>query len=323
MTEVVDYSYSRPSPADIVAGGYIGAMRYLGRDARCITRSERDALLAAGLGIGLCWETTADRVLGGGPAGRIDAVQANDYANQLDAPGGLPIYYATDFHASASQIAGPIADYYRAARDVGGRPVRVYGGAPVIDYMQQHLGLPAGWEAAATSWSEYRHSAHAVMLQRVGYVLHNSSDTNTVLCSDDNIDWLWGYEGGDIPVTPEELRAIINQECTNAINAALTMVYTGPRAVMVPDDPAVYEFTWKNGKRMRRHITTPDEVCMLQYADQVAGVAGDMPRMITDPGHVEAFKRLPLVGAKESRSVEDEDGVAMYGEVVEPVTYDD
>lgn len=294
VTEIVDYSYSRPGAAAIVAYGAVGAMRYLGNDSRCLFAAERDELLGAGLGIGLIWETQADRTLSGANAGRDDAHLANNYANSLGAPSSTPIYYATDFHAQGSQITGPICDYYRAARDYGGREVRVYGGAPVIDHVREHLGLGAGWQAAAASWSEYYLSSYAVMLQQVAYVLNNTSDTNTVQCDDDAIDWLWGYEGG-IPVTEDELRRIVKDECTNAINGALGKVYTGSRPVCIDGDPHIYEIGWSQGTRVRRHIPTPEEVNMLQFVDQVAGAPGDVPRKITDPQQVSAFKLLPVI----------------------------
>jgi hypothetical protein len=297
VTEIVDYSYSRPGASAIIAYGAIGAMRYLGNDSRCIFAAERDELLNAGLGIGLIWETQADRVLQGAGAGRTDAEQANNYANSLGAPGGTPIYYATDFHAQGGQITGPICEYYRAARDYGEREVRVYGGAPVIDHAHDHLGLRGGWQAAAASWSEYRMSPYAEMHQQVAYVINNTSDTNIVLCGDDSIDWLWGYEGG-IPVTEDELRRIVKDECTAAINSAMGKMYTGSRAVYCDGDPGVYEIGWCQGKRVRRHIPNYDEIHMLQFVDQVAGPAGEQPRKITDPAQVSAFLRLPVVTAE-------------------------
>lgn len=304
-TEIVDYSYSRPGAAAICQYGAVGAMRYLGNDSRCIFAAERDELLNAGLGIGLIWETSADRVLGGAPAGQQDAGLANNYANTLQAPSWCPIYYATDFHAQGGQITGPICDYYRAARDYGGREVRVYGGAPVIDHMHDHLGLQAGWQAAAASWSEYRMSPHSAMHQQVAYVLDNTSDTNFVLCGDDSIDWLWGYEGG-IPVTEDELRQIVKAECTAAINDALGRMYTGSRPVYIDGDPAVYEIGWSQGQRVRRYVPSPSEIHLLQFVDQMTGAPGDSPRKITDPDQVTAFQALPVVSGSGSFAYEPE-----------------
>lgn len=322
----MDYSYARPTMQSIVAYGAIGAMRYLGNDSRCIFAAERDDLLAHGLGIGLIWETSANRVLSGAPGGRQDAELANSYANTLGAPGSTPIYYATDYHALEPDISGAICDYYRAASDYGGREVRSYGGAPVLDHLANHLGLRGGWQPAAASWSDYRMSPNAVMHQQVAYVLNNSSDTNFVLCGDDEIDWLWGYEGG-IPVNEDELRRIVNQECTNAINAAMGAMYTGPRALNIPDDPAVYELTWQDGQRVRRHITTPAEVSLLQYVDAVSGKPGDHPRTIKDPGQIEAFKCYPVISDDAGTQAEEPAGHAggpLYREEdIEPVHYDD
>jgi hypothetical protein len=322
VTELVDYSYSHPPVQDIVNAGYLGAMRYLGSDSRCIYTPERDELLNAGLGIGLIWETSTDRVLGGAGAGRSDAELANNYANALGAP-SVPIYYCTDFHAQGGQITGPICDYYRAARDYGGREVRVYGGAPVIDHMHDVLGLVAGWQPAAKSWSDYRDSPYAVMFQQVEYVLNNSSDRNIVACGDDDIDWLWGYEGG-FPVTPDELRQIVAEETSKAINTTLAKMYTGSRLVIIDGDPAVYEVCFQNGERVRRHIKSQNEVNMLQYVDSIAGAPGvDAPRKITDPGQVEAFKALRVVNPDEACDPDSGDDEVLYGEPIERIQYDD
>lgn len=292
-TQIVDYSYSQPSPSAIVAGGYIGAMRYLGNDSRCLTAPERDALLDHGLGIGLVWETSASRTLHGADAGREDAGAANRYADALGAP-GLPIYYACDCDVNDAQTCGPVLDYYRAATRIGyGRPVRVYGEAGVIDLAATELGLRKGWQAAGMAWSNYRHAEYAAMLQLVGYVLADTSDANRVLVADDEIDWLWG---GDMPLSPQEwdqLRQLVRDECANAINAAASMLYTGSRPVTTEGDPAVYELGWDGqGRRVRRHIPWPQEISMLQYVDQLA--EGPV-RLITEPSQVEAFNALPVV----------------------------
>jgi hypothetical protein len=290
MTSTVDYSYTYVGASTIAGAGYIGAERYLGNDGRCLTAGERDELLASGVGIGLIWETAADRSLDGYRAGLNDAAAANDYADGLDAP-VISIWYATDFHAQPDQIEGPISEYYRGAFEFGGRPVRVYGGAPVIDYMAWYLGLGSGWQAAAASWSNYGLSPNACLLQEVEQIWNGAADTNVVLCPDDEIDWLWGRSGGDwfAMATEADLRRV----CDDSINAALTKFYTGSRLLRLPPDNRVFELVWRDGVRYRRHVTTNEEGRALQWVDAVAGGAGEPARDITDPTHAAAIGAIP------------------------------
>jgi hypothetical protein len=290
MTSTVDYSYSYVGAGTIAGAGYVGAERYLGTDGRCLSGWERDELLGAGLGIGLIWELTADRCLDGYWAGWNDAVAANGYADGLGAP-LVSIWYACDFHAQPDQIHGPIFDYYRGVADVGGRRPRVYGGAPVIEHMCAHLGYGPGWQAAAASWSDYRLSPNACLLQEVVQIWGGAADTNVVLCPDNEIDWLWGRSGGDWfdMATEEDLRRIVN-EC---LNSKLAEFYTGPRLLRVPPDTRVFELVMVDGERHKRHIETQDEGDALQWVDAIAGGTGDAPRDVTDPDFVAVLKGLP------------------------------
>ncbi len=88
MPQVVDYSFTHPVPARIKAAGYVGVMRYLspGPNAKNLTTAERDALLAAGLSIGVVWETVANRAAQGFDAGAHDAQVANGQADGLAIP---------------------------------------------------------------------------------------------------------------------------------------------------------------------------------------------------------------------------------------------
>jgi hypothetical protein len=285
---VIDYSYSYPGADAIAAAGYIGAMRYLGGDDRCIQGWERGELLDAGVGIGLIWELAADRVLDGWSAGRSDADSANWWADSLGAPEHTPIYYCTDFAASDAQIAGPILDYYAGAASVGGRLVRCYGGAPVIETVRAALGTGPGWQAAAASWSDYRLSPDASMLQEVDQVFGNTADHNTVLVPSEHIDFLWGH---DMPLTDDDLAKI-----SRIIDERLASYYTGQRALQVPGETAIYELVHAGGDLYRRHIPEPGEMALRRYGDHLAEAdwTGDA-RQITDPDLIDAFRRIPVL----------------------------
>jgi len=302
-TQDVDYSWSYVGAQTIAQAGYVGAERYLGYDGRCITHRERDELLAWGLGIGLIWETAADRSLDGYWAGYNDAATANAYADDLGAPRDVSIWYATDFGASSGQIAGPIKDYYLGAQDgtrdiASYRTPRVYGGAPVIEFMRWNLGYPMGWQSGAASWSDYRLSPEACLLQLVEQIWSGAADVNNILIADSEVTWLWGWGSpgtGDWfdMATEEDLRNIVH----DVVNKALASFYTGQRAVHVDGDPAVYEVLRDGeGRLVKRHITSPDEIALLRYIDGLAEPdwTGDA-RLIQDQAQVNVFKRLPVV----------------------------
>ena len=88
MTQLVDYSFSRPSAASIAAAGFIGVVRYLsGNAGKDLSAGERDALHAAGLAIALVWETDGVTTGGAGvgaviEAGEVRARQRLDRSGQ-------------------------------------------------------------------------------------------------------------------------------------------------------------------------------------------------------------------------------------------------
>lgn len=296
MTKTVDYSYSYVGAETIARDGYIGAERYLGHDGRCLTVWERDELLGEGLGIGLIFESSADRSLTGGYwGGYDDATWANRCADEVGAA-WVTIRYATDFHALPDQIAGPIQSYYEGVHDAGGRPPTVYGGAPVIDRMCQHLGFGKGWQAAAASWSNYVLSPNAVLLQEVEQVWNNAADTNIVLCADNEIDWLWGRSSeGDWfdMATEDDLRRVVREE----FNTMAASLYTGQRACVGGSDARKMEVIRQPGTgELVRRVLPADQIKLLRYIDGLAEAdwTGDA-RAITDPEMVATWDRLPVV----------------------------
>lgn len=132
---VVDYSWARPQPSGLKARGYDGAIRYIavGRSnaGKVLTPGERDALWAAGIAVGLVWETSAGRPLGGFNAGVEDARAANIEADLLDWPAHVPLAYAVDFDPTGK--LDTIADYFHGVLSVPGRPVGTYGTYSVIE----------------------------------------------------------------------------------------------------------------------------------------------------------------------------------------------
>lgn len=207
MRKVVDYSWARPDPGVIAAAGYEGAIRYLATDDRAnagkiLRADERDRLFAAGLRVGLVWETTANRAAAGFDAGALDADAANAMADRLGWPESRPIYYAVDFDADWGQVQ----PYFAGVMSRRRRPVGVYGSYRIIEGaagVTSWLWQCAAWSgngpgSGGVSVDGRRLSRHACLYQRVGYVLDNTCDENIVL-ADDWGGWHPDAEDDDMP----------------------------------------------------------------------------------------------------------------------------
>lgn len=178
-TLLVDYSMAKPSAATIKAAGYAGAMRYLSTDpSKNLTPAERDALLNAGLSIGLVWETYATRAGAGAAAGAADAKAAEAQAKALGLPAGLPIFYAVDFGANPAAVK----PYFLGVKSAAARPVGIYGSISVVDTALTGGWATYGWQTVA--WSAGKVSTIAHLYQRLkATVAHPipGTDENIVL----------------------------------------------------------------------------------------------------------------------------------------------
>lgn len=280
----IDYSYGRPSMSSIKNAGYMGVMRYLGSDGRCITKTERDQLLGAGLGIGLIWETTARRPCDGYNAGVADARSANAEADKLGAPGDTRIYYAVDFQPTTAELTGPITDYFRGVISVGGRAVRAYGCASVMQHLCGVVKLFAdSWQCAAWSYPGTAPgtpiydggynlvlSPYAHMLQNIGYVLGDTSDHNSLITAD--MGWMWGIEGsGDDEMTDADWNRM-----TSLLNTMIVgkLASHSTPCVMVADDKGQFAVVFVDGRPKRYVFGSSDEAKM---ASKIGLVAPNKP----------------------------------------------
>jgi Rv2525c-like, glycoside hydrolase-like domain len=290
----MDYSWARPSPQSLVDYPSIGVMRYIGpgNGGRDLTVTEAESLWAVGLGVGLVWETSANRALQGYDAGAYDASQADYYAARLGAPDDVPIYYACDCDVDYHETWGVVLDYF-AGTLCSCHSARCYGEADVIDMTFETFGMRHGWQPAASSWSGGRLSPNAGMWQKWPYVMNDQCDENDVLIPNDQIDWLWG--GGDMGLSTDDLHQIKNM-MTEVVNSALASNYTGARALKDPDDPTEYELVVKQGDVCRRGIPSSGQAAMLKWVDHLAGKPTDQPRVVP-PEHLDAFRELPVVGS--------------------------
>lgn len=230
MAWVGDYSWSRPAPDVLHDAGCIGVVRYLGpgNHGRDVTAGEVRALHAAGLGVGLVWETTTTAALAGFRAGMGDVDAANRDADAIGAPDWLPIFLAVDTDVTPAQVRGPVADTFHGALQRSDRPVRPYGEADVLDILCGELGLmPCGWQCAA--WSLGRRSMYRCMFQTWPPIMSATVDVNEL--GPMPTDFLWHptitfatpLEHGDeldMATPAEVIGPIIAADTQNAENVA-------------------------------------------------------------------------------------------------------
>jgi hypothetical protein len=153
----VDYSFSRPSPAEIKAF-HAFVMRYLTGSGKAVSRVEIDALHAQGLGVGFVFESTAGRSAAGRAAGTADARAALSAANALGVPAAVPLFFAVDFDAVPTQVAR----YFAGVSSVLGARAGVYG-----SYTITTAGL-APWRWQTMAWSRGKIDPQAHLIQRIG-----------------------------------------------------------------------------------------------------------------------------------------------------------
>ena len=218
---VADYSWARPHPEDLHDYGCIGVVRYIGpgNRGRDISREEMRRLHDHGLGVGLVWETTTTAALAGWQAGAFDFEAANRWADSIDFPAHLPVFYAVDTDVTPAQVRGPIADTFHGALSRSSlRPCRPYGEADVLDILIGELELmDCGWQCYA--WSRGRRSEHRCMFQNYPPIMDMTVDVNEL--GPMPCDFLWHPTIGFHEAAPttskdwldmatvDELRAVI------------------------------------------------------------------------------------------------------------------
>lgn len=177
MTLILDYAWQHPDPALIKSDGYDGVMRYLSPDgSKNLSRAEAAALHAAGLSIGLVWESTAARAAEGYAAGIADAAEAEAQAIILGYPANAPIFYAVDYDAAP----GAVAPYFDGVRFASHHPVGVYGSLRVVEAIHSS-GVPYMWQSVAWSGGVVSGVAHLYQRLTPTRPVIPGSDENVVL----------------------------------------------------------------------------------------------------------------------------------------------
>lgn len=217
MSIWLDYSFARPDLAAAKAAGAVGVIRYLAPpdpgNAKILTPTERDQILAAGLDLALVYESYAARALEGRQAGAQDALIALAGARGLDYPPGACLYFAVDTDVTSIY---PVLDYFRAVRlEVGDAyKVGVYGEYDVVEAVMAARLADYGWQTVA--WSAGQRSTSAVVYQNGQQWFGNAADENEVTGPVGS--WLHPTSE-DSELTPEEHTALMKMAGLGNVNA--------------------------------------------------------------------------------------------------------
>lgn len=218
--ELVDYAFSVPSVASLVAAGKHGAGRYIGPGSasKHLTAPERDRLLAAGLCIWLSVEGGANDALQGASLGASHGAMAVRDATWLSAPKGVALFANVDLDVTPTQWPA-CRNYLNAFGKIvraGGYRVGLYGGYNAIAWGSRDKVADIFWQTYA--WSGGRWHPAAQLQQYHNGVTLGGADVD--LCrnvADDFGQW-----------TKEGTAMGAGQDVWNTVITSPSMNYTQP-----------------------------------------------------------------------------------------------
>src|SRR5690349_9108953 len=165
VTRGLDFAWEKPRPSAMRAAGFTFACRYLSfsTTGKNLTRSEAQALAAAGVDIVSNWEYTASEALNGFSQGVTNAREAQRQALACGMPADRPIYFSVDFDATPGQQTA-INSYFDGVASVLGRGrTGAYGGFYPIQRLFNAGKISWGWQTYA--WSGGQWDARAQLRQ--------------------------------------------------------------------------------------------------------------------------------------------------------------
>lgn len=177
----------------VVADGGSFVIRYLSRGSWTqVSADEIAEYVGAGLKVGLVFETTETRALGGYAAGKSDAEYVLASLVSLGLPRNMEVFFSVDSDVDPVSVD----PYFQGVHDTyadGG----VYGSYRVVMQIENEFGV-AGWQTAA--WSNGARDAAAMLFQSGG-----QTQIGGVTVDIDYAQSLgnWAYGGNDM--TPDDL----------------------------------------------------------------------------------------------------------------------
>ena len=118
---------------------------------KALSAVEAKNVREAGLAVMLCWELTADRMLGGAEYGATDGAKARELAEKMGVPHGTAIYFAADWNVKESEYDDVDAYLSQVVKTIGDYRVGLYGHEKIVHAMSKRYAGMMFWQCVA--WS--------------------------------------------------------------------------------------------------------------------------------------------------------------------------
>lgn len=140
-----DYKYLKKNGMDFVMRYFVPVSM-----SKSLTPDEVNSAHAAGIALGLVYETTANRALQGHPAGVADAKTVNGLINEFRPPHGTAIYFAVDCDVPPALHPTISAYFIGIKSELDYRyKIGVYGGRRILGFLE------ASSDTCTHYWSAY------------------------------------------------------------------------------------------------------------------------------------------------------------------------
>ena len=207
---VADYSFARPTPAQLKAAGVKAVGRYFGQAGppKNLTKTEAAGLTAAGIAIFSIFEYGAQQATGGAAQAVKDVALARQQRDEVGMPHNRPFYFAVDFDlpdyapGSTDPLAklGPVGAYFRTIHAEMGGNAGGYGGYWLIKRLfDAHL---ITWGFQTVAWSGGQWDARACLRQGGATALGGAVDLDSAQRADFG---QWGVAAPAPPPPPAQL----------------------------------------------------------------------------------------------------------------------
>lgn len=245
MTIAVDFSFARPTVAELQKASVAAVLRYLTGLGKAISLDELESYLTAGIPVGFVFEVGVDDVAGGAAAGTQHAQQALAALAVLRIS-GCPAYFAVDEDVDP-QSAVPYFQGINAVMPPS--EVGCYGEGALIVLLFQ-LGLATyGWLSESTSFPGYQAALNAGVVN-IEQSTNNSpvpgTDLNFILKSDFG---QWPRPAPDPSPQPGAHTMAVSALTGDFKQGQIDGFQTGANAL--------WHKYWQNGVEHNEKITTP------------------------------------------------------------------
>ena len=155
---------------------YDKGIRFIGRylvpeevyGAKAINAAEASAILSAGVGLLLCWETNAQRASEGAKAGTKDGTTAQILAQKLGVPENVTLYFAVDYVPPLHDYDAIEAYFRTAAANCAPYGCGIYGPFAIVEEIVRRIPTLYVWQCVGGSGGKVSELADVYQYQWQG-----------------------------------------------------------------------------------------------------------------------------------------------------------